>query len=342
MERQQDGKYRAYIEKIGEDLEGVLLKGLEFINWDKYVHKGCRVFVKPNFTFPYYREGVTTSPELLRCLLAILKTKAGSVILGESDGGNNSFKAEDAFKGHNMHQICRETDVDMVNLSTLPREKVESVILGKKVNVELPKMLLDEIDCFLSVPVLKVHVITTVSLSLKNSWGCVPDTMRALHHQNLSYKLALIAKMLKPKMVVVDGTYALNKHGPMFGEPVKTNLVVLADNVVLADALGATLMGFSPKALQHIAVAERAGLGSLSLDDAEISRDWRPYQRHFQVKRTPIDWLSSLLFHSDALARLVMDSPLTPAIYKVASILRNRDEKAVASQMSQHERLGPY
>lgn len=339
--RQRHGN-RAFVDEIGSDLEATLRRGLEFIRWDEHVTSSTHVFVKPNFTFPHYVPGVTTSPDFLRHLLGILKSRAGKVTVGESNGGNHSFSADDAFRGHNMFEICRETGVDLVNLSTLPSEIIESQVLGKKIKVQLPRILLEEVDCFVSAPVLKVHVITTVSLSIKNSWGCVPDTMRGLTHQNLSYKLALIARLLKPKIVVVDGTYGLNKHGPMFGEPVPMNLVLTANNTLLADALGASVMGFSPRRLNHLVVAEKDGLGSLDLSDADINKDWSPYRQHFEVRKTMIDRLSSLLFHSDALARLVMDSPLTPAIYKVARVLRSSKEREVASEMPGQKNLGPY
>jgi len=334
-------KYHAYIDEIRDNLKVTLQKGLEFINWDKYIDKKSRVFVKPNFTFPYYKEGVTTSPQLLKYLLEILKSKADTVILGESDGGNHSFTAEQAFEGHNMYQICQETGVELVNLSKLPSRFVEDKIQGKKVKVQLPKLLLEEVDCFISVPVLKVHVMTTISLSLKNSWGCIPDTKRCLHHQNLPYKLALIAKLLEPK-IVVDATYALNKHGPMYGEPVKTNLVLVADNPVVADALGARIMGFSPHGIEHIVVAERAGLGSTRLENVETNRDWQTYKMQFKIEQTIIDRFSTLLFYNDAFARLVMNSPLTSVIYKVAGVLRTRAEREVASQMGKGKALGPY
>jgi uncharacterized protein (DUF362 family) len=342
MQTQDNGKFRAYIDEVGTDLKATLQRGLEFIDWDKQLNKSSRVFVKPNFTFPYYREGVTTSPEFLKCLLEILRSRADTVIIGESNGGNHSFTAEEAFQGHDMYRIAEQLGVEVVNLSNLPAETIESRVLGKTVKVQLPRLLLEEIDCFVSVPVLKIHVMTTVTLSLKNSWGCYPDTMRCLHHQNLSYKLALIATLLKPKIVVVDGTYALNKHGPMYGDAVKKNLVLAADNTVVADALGATLMGFFPRRIEHLAVAERAGIGSLNLADIEINRDWQQYRMQFQIKKTLIDRASGLLFCSDALARLVMNSPLTSPIYKVARILRNPSEKEVASQMGKQKTLGPY
>jgi uncharacterized protein (DUF362 family) len=342
MKGQSNHKNRAFVDEMGPDLEATLRRGLEFVGWDKHIHKDSHVFVKPNFTYPHYVEGVTTSPDFLRHLLPILTSRAAKVTVGESNGGNHSFSADDAFRGHDMHDICRETGAQLVNLSDLPSTTIESRVQGKDIAVQLPTMLLEDIDCFVTVPVLKVHVITTVSLSLKNSWGCVPDTMRGLTHRNLSHKLALIAQLLEPRLIVVDGTYGLNKHGPMYGEPVRMDLVLLANNTVLADSLGASVMGFNPRRLKHLVLAEKAGLGSLDLADAEISKDWSPYKQQFEVKKTGIDILSSLLFHSDTLARLVMHSPLTPLIYKIAGVLRTSKERDVASQMPGQKRMGPY
>jgi uncharacterized protein (DUF362 family) len=337
-----DAKYRAYVTKIGNEYRSAILTGLEFINWDDYINKKSRVFIKPNFTFPYYKEGVTTSPELLKCLLELLRGRADSVIVGESDGGNHSFTADEAFEGHDMPRICKEAGAELVNLSRLPSETVRGEILGKKVSVKLPKLLLEGIDCFISVPVLKVHAMTGITLSIKNLWGCHPDTMRCLEHQHLSYKLALITGTLKPRLAIVDGTYGLDGHGPMFGEARKLDLLVVADNPVAADSLGAALMGIPLRRAGHILVAERAGLGTTNLKQVVVNEGWEQYKMQFSVKKTPVDMLSRLLFSSDALARLVMSSPLTPLIYKVAAAFRTSKEKEVAGKLGKKRTIGPY
>ena len=332
----RNDEYLAYIDKLNGDLKASLQKALEFVNWKKYIHKNSTVFIKPNLTFPYYKEGITTSPQLIKSLLEIIKERTSSVILGESNGGNHSFTAEDAFKGHGMYKICQEAGVRLVNLSNLSWKYIESKIQSKTVKVQLPRLLLEKIDCFISVPVLKVHVVTGVSLSMKNSWGCYPDTMRCLHHQNFSHKLTLIAKLLKPKIVLVDGTYALNKHGPMYGEAVKTSLILTANNPVVADTLGAMILGIPLQKAKHILMAEKEGVGTTDLQQVRINTNWERFARQFQIKKTLIDRLSTLLFNSDRLASFVMDSPATPLIYRVASILRSSQEKEVVSQMGKY------
>ncbi|MBN1689467.1 MAG: DUF362 domain-containing protein [Dehalococcoidia bacterium] len=335
-------KCRVFLERTDSDVDAALLRGLQYINWDRFLNSKSTVFIKPNFTFPRHIEGVTTSPELLRSLLRLLKGKAGRVILGESDGANHAFTAEESLAGHGMYDICREEGAEAISLSKMPSTTIESSVLGKKVTVQLPDLLLNDVDCFISAPVFKVHAMTTVTLSLKNTWGCVPDTMRCLLHQDLSHKLALIAGRLKPRIVIIDGLYSLDRHGPMYGEAVRTDLLLVSDNTVAADALGAMMMGFTPGRISHLVVAGKAGLGPLALADIEVNTDWSRYRRQFQIERTLIDRASGLLFHSGLLAKIVMDSALTPLIYKIVGLLRSSDEKRVAGQLGGRRYAGPY
>lgn len=324
--------YYAYISQIN-NLEEQVVKSLEYINWKKIVKKDDVIFIKPNFTFPYYKKGITTTPELIKIVLNKFKDRADNVIIGESDGGNNSFRAYDAFNGHNMHEICKETGVELVNLSDLPSRIVEEKIQGKEVKVELPKLLLDKVDCNVSLPVLKVHVMTNVTLSIKNLWGCNPNAMRCLHHKNLSEKLTLIAKKLNPKIVITDGIYALDGHGPMFGTPKKTNLILSSNNPVVADSIGSYIMGIPIEKVDHVVLSGKEGLGTTNISKVHINDSLKKYKTSFNVNKTFMDNLSVLLFNSETLAKVVMDSPITPLIYSCAKFIRNSDEQKLANEM---------
>ena len=62
---QESIKQRVYIDDIDDNLDDILLAGLNYIKWDSIIKKNSKVFVKPNFTFPYYQEGITTTPKLI-------------------------------------------------------------------------------------------------------------------------------------------------------------------------------------------------------------------------------------------------------------------------------------
>jgi uncharacterized protein (DUF362 family) len=325
-------KYLARVSS-SNNLKRELSTSLDHVAWLNDLKSDSTVFVKPNFTFPVYRKGVTTNPEVLRELLSQLRGKAKRVIVGESDGANRSFTADQAFEGHGILKICKDLGIELVNLSSLPSTIVEETIQGTRVKVRLPNLLLNEIDYFVSVPVLKVHAMTTVTLGMKNLWGCHPDTMRCLEHSNLGYKLTLITKKLNPKLIVIDGSFALDGHGPMYGTPKETKLIIAANNPVVSDSLGANIMGIPPEAVEHIMIAEKEGLGTTNLSKVIMPSDWSQYKMQFHVERTFVDKMSMLLFKSELLAKIVMDSPLKPAIYGVVAKFRNSDEKKVVSEI---------
>jgi uncharacterized protein (DUF362 family) len=275
---------------------------------------------------------------LLNELLKILRNRTSNVIVGESDGGNHSFTAEQSFKGHGMYEMCKELGVELVNLSRLPSKYISSKIQSKRVTVQLPVFLLQKADCLISVPVMKVHVMTKVSLAIKNLWGCYPDTMRCLHHKNLDHKLVQIAKTLNPKIVVLDGTYMLDLHGPMFGTPIKRDLLLISNNCVAADSLTALIMGVQPEQVGHIKLAEAEKLGVTNPEMIVINKDWNRFkQKPVTLRKTVIDKLSTLPFRSELVAKTLFDSPLTPIIYGAAGFMRTAEEKEVRNELRKQQ-----
>lgn len=329
-------KYCAYVGKIDSNQSKTIEKALDFIKWKDHIKTDSTVFIKPNFTYPFYKEGITTSPQFLETLIKILKDRSDNIIVGESNGGYHSFSADDSLKGHSMDKISKRHGIDIVNLSKLPSEFITQNIAGKKVRIEIPKLLLNEIDAFISVPVLKVHVMTGVTIGLKNLWGIYPDTMRCLHHKHIGHKLALFAKLVNLNLVIVDGTYALDGHGPMYGQAKKKDLILASNNPVVSDSLGARIMGIPLHQAKHILVAEKAELGSTDLNRVDINTDWTKYQMNFSINKTFNDRISLLPFNSDFCAKIMMDSPFSKVTYQIAQKTRNKEEKSVINDLNKY------
>ena len=197
-----------------------------------------------------------------------------------------------------------------------------------------PRSLLINIEYPDEAIIISSIIRCTRIFGMKSSKTKFPDTMRCLHHKYLSRKLTLLTKVIKPKIVIIDGTFALNGHGPMYGEAVKSNLLIAANNPVVADAFGAAIMGIPVSQVEHIMIAEKEGLGTKNLDAVQFNDDWKQYQMQFQVNKTLIDSLSTILFNSECMAKLVMDSPMKPIIYGVATKLRNNQEQRVVDEVN--------
>ncbi len=299
-----------------ENLEQDLKNSLERLKWREYLKNDSKIFVKPNYTAPFFVPGITTNRCVIEALLGILKDRVDEVFIGESDGGDESFSAEYSLNNHGVPEICKKTGATMMNLSKVRRVRVTDTICGRKTEVTLPQPLLG-MDESISVPVLKVHVMTTVTLSLKNLWGCHPSTLRLLDHKHLSERLTLIAKSINLRFVIVDAIYGLNRHGPMDGEAVNVGAILVGDNPVATDATATRLMGFDPLNIHHILIAHKTGLGPIEKEKINILDDLSQFQQHFIVQRNTLDQLSALTFKSNILNKFVSDSFFSEILYSI-------------------------
>lgn len=321
---------RVYINDINEqDLLQEVQKGLDFIQSNEIINKNSTIFIKPNLTDVVHKPGITTTPLMIKTVIEALSPLVKKVFVGESDGGNYSYSADTSLKNHDVFEVAKKfKNVEVVNLSKLPRTRVTEKVCGKKVWVDLPDLLINDIDCLVSVPVLKAHAMTHGTFSIKNLWGCYPDPMRLLYHKNLDYKLALISKLTKNKIQIIDGFWALDGHGPMEGTPIVTNKILISNNPVAVDASSAYLMNLDKNKIGHLGIAEQFGLGISDINKIQFNKDISMEKlQQFKPYKVNLDYFSVLLFKSVFLSKLILDSPLTPLIYGAINLTRTAERK---------------
>ncbi len=81
--------------------------------------------------------------------------------------------------------------------------------------------------------------------------------------------------MVRPTLVILDGTTAMMSNGPTGGslsDLKQTNMMIVSTDQVAADSAGAALLGKTPADLPFIAKAEQAGAGT---SDFEALRPFR-------------------------------------------------------------------
>ena len=204
-----------------------------------------------------------------------------------------------------------------MNLSRKPAISIEDRVAGKRILIEASRFLMEDVDVFITLPVLKTHVVTRVTLGLKNQWGCIPSPMRLLYHHILDYGIVALNRAYKPSIAILDGTYAMDRRGPLEGDPIPAGWMVVADNVVTLDAVGAHLLGVDPHQVRHIRLAEQEKLGTTDLTQVVFNRELPPPVIHSVIKPSLMDWIAIFLYRSYFLSKLAFDSPLTPLAYKL-------------------------
>ena len=291
---------------IGLDIE----KALDWLDVDRFISTDTTVFLKPNLTWSVYKPGITVRPEFIESLVAVLSRKAKRVIVGESDGGYHLFGADEAFENFGLMDLVKKyPGVEVVNLSKLPSEQVSVSVGQNEFGLELPSLLLHDIDVFITVPVPKVHSMTLVTLGFKNQWGCLPSTMRMKNHADFAPKIVAINKLLKPVLAIFDGEYFLNRNGPMAGEPVHMGLLIASDNIGAGSLACCEIMGINSDRVKHFRLARAEGLMPNGLAEVTCNVPLNQFKkRDFCIERTLMNWVGLASFKSSFIQKITHDS----------------------------------
>ena len=212
-----------------------------------------------------------------------------------------------------------------MNLTEYPREWVETELFGRQIKLEMSRLLLHETDVFITMPVPKVHVMTRVSLGFKNQWGCLPDVKRLRNHHDFAYKVLAINKLLNPQMVIFDGTYFLNRTGPMEGDPVKMNLLIASDDTGAGSLACCELMQINPKSISHLRLAIKEGMMPNSLEQVDLNTPLEPFiGQKFYLQRRVIHWLTLWVFKCRVGTMLAYDSMFAKPLHDILYFFRGR------------------
>lgn len=265
------------------------------------IRPGSRVALKPNLTYPYDKRGVTTTPDFMRATVQVLRDYTDRIAFVETDGGYGAWSAAEAFEGHGLYRLRDEFGVDVINLCEEPSELIEFRSRGARYRLPLPVRLLHETDVFISLPVPKIHCMTRLTMSYKNQWGCIPDIMRLRRHYIFNDAIIAIDRALRPA-VLGDGTWFLDRNGPMDGDPVRMDLVIAASDAGAFDRYVSELMGVPWTDVPHLRRAVR--MGDMPADLRDVACNIAPADartRTFRLERTPRNWISLTAFRSRAI-----------------------------------------
>jgi len=240
-----------------------------------FVKPGNKVFIKPNMSFARKPgSGCNTNPLVVR-EIARLAAEAGAAKISILDNVLNN--PSDCLSMSQIPALCQDipnTVVNHVRAERLFRE----VKLPQGTKMKSMQALGDALDAdvLISVPVGKSHSSAGVSLSMKGMMGLVHDRVSFHSRYELHEAIVDMVTVLKPHLVVIDGTRILSTGGPGGpGKVIPLNCVVASTDMVAADAQMLALgtwyeRKFEPTQVKHIKRAAERGLGRLDLGNLNV------------------------------------------------------------------------
>ena len=239
---------------------------------ETFVKKGDQVLLKVNAAFASPAIlSATTNPELVGEMARLcFKAGASSVVVADNPINDPAI----CFALTGIERSAHSVGARVV----LPREQFfeSTTVPGAELIVDWPVFRgpLKNIDKVIGLAPVKDHHRSGASMSMKNWYGLLGGR-RNIFHQDIHNIIKELAMMIKPTLVVLDGTTTMITNGPTGGslsDLKQTNSMIASTDQVAADAFGATLLGKTWKDLPFIAKAQAAGAGTADYQSLKPGR----------------------------------------------------------------------
>jgi len=254
--------------------------------------RGLRVLLKPNAGREVAAgKGVTTHPEVVAAAMDTFREAGARVAVGESP--ITGVNALDAFARCGIQAVADERGCPLIDMDVRPC--IRMAIPGGLAIGEL-KVCSEVLECDLlvSIPVMKTHMHTVVTLSVKNMKGCLWRRSKVDLHmlpqipgreeKPLDIAVVDMASVLSPHLSIIDGTIGMEGLGPSAGEPKELGVVLAGADAFATDAVACALMRIDAEDVPHLRMGAERGLGVIDLDRIRVTpADWCEAGRPFAL-----------------------------------------------------------
>ena len=261
-------------------------------NIDLSPSKNKRVLLKPNAGRNVKPEtGITTHPQVVAAAIDAFRESGAEMAVGESP--ITGVTALDAFENSGITAVAKERNCPLIDMDVRRYVAFEIpdgvAIRSLKVCREIV-----EYDIIVSIPVMKTHMHTGVTLSVKNMKGCLWRRSKVdLHmlprldgHEErpLDIAIADMSSVLRPHLSIIDGTIGLEGLGPSAGKAKALGVVLVGVDAFAADSLACGVMGISAYDVPHLRIAAERGYGVIDLESiGAYPQNWKEVQSSFAL-----------------------------------------------------------
>jgi len=211
-----------------------------------------KAMIKPNLCCGKdWTTGATTNPEVVReVALWLLENGVEELIL--ADGTIVGQDTMENMSSTGLLDLASELGMEVLDLNA--DERVE---ISVKDPLELDRIKLArtaiEVDLLVNIPVMKTHICTSVTLSVKNMKGLLDDTWKKrFHFRGLDRCLADLATCVSPGLNIIDGSMGMEGRGPINGEPRGAGIIIASRDMLAADVAASRIMDFDPVGIRHL------------------------------------------------------------------------------------------
>ncbi|MFC1860378.1 DUF362 domain-containing protein [Chloroflexota bacterium] len=268
------------------DIESAVRKAVNLAGGlDRVIKKTSKVLVKPNLFRPEISgSGLVTNAMVTEAVTKIaMELKPKSVVIGEGSAAGwdkRGYSTQESFIASGTDEIAKRLGVEFRNLNIDEAITIDIPNANVMNKVRIAKTVIES-DVVISVPVLKTHSLTNVSLSIKNMKGAMPGPeKRNSHRLGLDLAIADLISVVRPTYAIVDATTGMEGAWQYPDDTKQMNLIIAGNDPLAVDIVGASLMSIDPNQILHLRYA--AQKENIEIESKRIVVVGEPIEKHRQ------------------------------------------------------------
>lgn len=246
------------ITRTFDGIEGAAHRIIEHIGGMDSVMRGANIAIlKPNFVAGRTAEsGSTTSFALLKAVAEEVRACGAEPVLCETPG--TEFDRDATYTILGVEHFCADNGIRIVRVDPEGGEQdwVEVRPRGAKRlrHFRIPRLLSEA--RLINLPVLKTHVVSTMTLGMKNPMGILPrPDRRAMHTFGIDQSIVDMNRGIQPDLTIIDGSVGQDGEGPLYGEKADLQVLVGGRDSLAVDLVCCQIVGVKPRAIPHLKLA---------------------------------------------------------------------------------------
>ncbi|MBI9074237.1 MAG: DUF362 domain-containing protein [Desulfatibacillum sp.] len=258
-------------------ISAILSQGMNELH---YTPRG-NVFVKPNVVFAYHSETfgghAFTAPPFVGASLTTLANAPGvtRVDMGENSAVGLPTRLNYKHAGYFTEvKEVRSRVSCPVGIFCMDEVLRDSVFVGGAVhdNLRISRRMA-RADSKVYLPKLKGHCVSNMTGAVKLNIGICSDDERAIRHDfMLNEKIVDLLAPGYPDFIAMDAI-DVGVGNEAFPTPRKMGLILMGDNPLAVDLVGARLLGYDIEDVAYLKLAVERGYTPASLDEVDLRGD---------------------------------------------------------------------
>lgn len=302
--------------RVGDDIAGAARRAVEMLGGLPAILDGRKVAIlKPNFVAGRPAStGATTNLDLLATVAEMVHAAGATPLLCESPGTEFDFQQTYTILG--LEEFCRQHDIGIVGPVA---EWLELQPVGARRLKRFHKPAALAGTCLINLPVLKTHVVSGMSVAMKNLMGLLPrEDRRSMHTLGIQQCIVDLNRGIKPDLNIVDGSVGQDQDGPLYGRKADLGALVAGRDSLAVDLVCCRLVHVDPQTIGHF----RLALEQLGPRDPHVIGDAIESRQTFELPQVhPLYRFAFwLMYPLDYPYHRVMGEHLVTALYNTGLV----------------------